>query len=405
VRPAGQGSFLTPLDVASGLLFGVEERPRVPDRVPTPREALERTVLEALRRPPCIVTFSGGLDSSVVLAVASSVAHREGLELPIAATLRFPGRREADESSWQERVLDDVRVADWQRLELGAELGVVGPVATAVLREHGLLWPFNAYVHVPLFDLARGGSVLTGFGGDELFLPSRWDRLAVLRSRRERPRAADVKRLALAVTPSRLRARVLCHREGGPRLDWLRPEAQAALTAAWASTEASAPIGRRARGMWRLGLRSIRTAARSLGALAASRDVTLVNPLTSTDVVAAFAGDRSHADATRGDRLRGAVGELLPSALFDRRSKAGFNAALWGDEAAALAGDWSGEGVDLSLVDPDAVRAQWRREVVDGRTFTMLQAAWLSRSTTPPGATPAAAGPSPPATRATTADG
>lgn len=406
MSPAAHGSSLTPLEIASGLVLAVEGRaPAPPDHVHSAREALETAVLEALRRPPCVVSFSGGLDSSVVLAVASSVARRQGLELPVAVTLRFPGRPEADESSWQERVLDQVPVADWQRLEIDAELSVVGPVATAVLREHGLLWPFNAYVHVPLFDLARGGSALTGFGGDELFLPSRWDRVAALRSLRERPRAADLKRVALAAAPSPVRARVLRRRGGGPRLDWLRPEAQAALTAAWASSEASAPIGRRARGIWRLGLRSTRTASRSLGALAERRDVRLVNPLTAPRVVAAFAGDRSDAGAARGERLRAALADLLPSALFDRRTKAGFNTALWGDDARALADDWSGEGVDLSLVDPGVVKAQWSAEVPDGRTFTMLQAAWLSRSTSRRAATREGVEPSPPATRATRGDG
>jgi len=406
VSPARQDAPLTPLDVASGLVFGVEGRPPMlgRDDVQSPRAALEAAVLDALRRPPCVVTFSGGLDSSVVLAVASHVARREALELPVAATLRFPGRPEADESSWQERVIGRVPVTDWQRLDVESELSVVGPVATTVLREHGLLWPFNAYVHVPLFDLVRGGSALTGFGGDELFLPSRWDRLATLRSRHERPRAADVKRAALAVAPSPLRAFVLRRRGGGPRLDWLRPDAQAALTAAWASSEAAAPIGPQARGLWRLTLRSIQIAGRSLEALATNRAVNLVNPFTAPGVVVAFAHDRAHPTAARAERLRTAVGDLLPPALFERRTKAGFNAALWGEDARALADEWSGEGVDPSLVDPDAVKAQWSAEAPDGRTFTMLQAAWLSRSSRQ-GTAREEAELSPPATRATPGDG
>jgi asparagine synthetase B (glutamine-hydrolysing) len=393
VSHAPQGSSLSPLEVASGLVFGVERDPpsALREAATSPRAALEAAVLEALRQPPCVVTFSGGLDSSVVLAVASSVARREGLELPLAGTLRFPGRPEADESSWQERVVAQVPVADWRRIEIGGELSVVGPVATDTLREHGLLWPFNAYVHVPLFELARGGSVLTGFGGDELFLPSRWDRL-------------DARRLALAAAPRAVRRRVLARRGRGPRLDWLEQAAQTALTRAWAASEAAAPVGRRARSLWRLGLRPIRAADRSLAALAERRDVALVHPFTAPPVVTAFADD-GRGTARRGERLRAVAGNLLPAELFDRRTKAGFNTALWGDDARALAAEWSGEGVDPSLVNPDAVRAQWAAEVPDARTFTMLQSAWLSRAVGSRGVSRVGAEPSPSATRGRRADG
>ena len=155
-----RGSSLTPLEIASGIVFGVEEDAPGPGAAPSAasaRDALEAAVLPALQRPPCVVSFSGGLDSSAVLAVASSVARREGLPLPVAVTLRFPGNAEADETSWQESVVSAVPVGDWDRIEIRHELSVVGPVATEALREHGLLWPFNAYVHVPVFERARGG--------------------------------------------------------------------------------------------------------------------------------------------------------------------------------------------------------------------------------------------------------
>jgi len=38
-------------------------------------------------RPPCVVTFSSGRDSSLLLAVAAEVAACEGLEPPIALTI------------------------------------------------------------------------------------------------------------------------------------------------------------------------------------------------------------------------------------------------------------------------------------------------------------------------------
>ncbi len=57
--------------------------PRVPaPPAPTAREAIERAVLPALQRQPCLVAFSGGRDSSAVLAVAALVARRPGWRSP-----------------------------------------------------------------------------------------------------------------------------------------------------------------------------------------------------------------------------------------------------------------------------------------------------------------------------------
>jgi hypothetical protein len=93
---------LSPLEVASGLVLDPRRsRARLPSvrQGTTPRAALEAAVLPALRRSPCLVSFSGGRDSSAVLAVAASVARREGLPLPIPATNRFPGARLTDEAA------------------------------------------------------------------------------------------------------------------------------------------------------------------------------------------------------------------------------------------------------------------------------------------------------------------
>src|SRR5579884_3063930 len=52
--------------------------------------ALESVLVAALSRPPCAVSFSGGRDSSAVLALATDAARRHGLELPVPVTMRFP---------------------------------------------------------------------------------------------------------------------------------------------------------------------------------------------------------------------------------------------------------------------------------------------------------------------------
>lgn len=86
------GRELTPLEIATGVVLGSDEAaPQLP-AIPSdldPLAAFEDVVRGALRRPPCVVTFSGGRDSSAVLAVAARIARDERLPAPVAVTLRF----------------------------------------------------------------------------------------------------------------------------------------------------------------------------------------------------------------------------------------------------------------------------------------------------------------------------
>src|SRR5213078_2989334 len=104
---------MTPLEVAVGIPFGADGRAAEPPPLDGagPPAVLESALLEALARPPCVVAFSGGRDSSLLLAVAVRTARRHGLPEPVAATLRFPGRGDTDETGWQERVAQSLRLA------------------------------------------------------------------------------------------------------------------------------------------------------------------------------------------------------------------------------------------------------------------------------------------------------
>ena len=169
---------MRPLEIAAGLPLRPFTDPVQLARVSMePSVALKRAVLPALLRPPCVVSFSGGRDSSLVLAAAVAVARTEGLALPVPITVRFPASAATDEQEWQERVVGQLGVADWVRLDLGDELDCIGPVARPVLLRHGVLWPPNAHFHVPQLEHAVGGALLTGVGGDEIFSPSGWARL------------------------------------------------------------------------------------------------------------------------------------------------------------------------------------------------------------------------------------
>src|SRR5207302_9328261 len=70
-RRGAPASRLTPSEIVGGLPMGIDpDAPGLPDGGGrSPVTAFEDVVRNALRRPPCVVTFSGGRDSSAVLAV------------------------------------------------------------------------------------------------------------------------------------------------------------------------------------------------------------------------------------------------------------------------------------------------------------------------------------------------
>ena len=137
---------LDALDVASGMVIGSLARagawPGSGDAEPL--AAVEAVVLRGLLRPPCLVSFSGGRDSSALLAVAVDVARREGLDRPVPITARF-GVDEADEQSWQETMVTHLGVRDWLRVDITDELDLLGDIGATFLRRHGLRYPQNTH--------------------------------------------------------------------------------------------------------------------------------------------------------------------------------------------------------------------------------------------------------------------
>jgi asparagine synthase (glutamine-hydrolysing) len=362
---------LDPLNIATGMMLGAERRPpRLPDDSHgSALAALERAVAPALRRPPCLVSFSGGRDSSAVLAVAVRVARREGLAEPIPATNRFVAAPGADEAAWQERVVAHLQLDDWMRLTFDEELDVVGPYARRVTSRNGLLWPFNVHFHLPVLEAAGAGSVLTGIGGDELFASAcgpvaSW-----------RPRA--VARTLFEIAPPVVRRPILTRRDG-PALPWLTQAADRALAVAAARQDAAQPRAPQRRIRWARGMRSLAVGPESLEAVASMTDAMIVNPLLDRHVwgaVARTAGRRGFDSRRHG--LREVVGGLLPPELLERREKACFDEAFFTATARELAAAWSGGGVPPDLVRESALADHWRAPAPMAQSFTLLQAACL----------------------------
>ena len=187
---------------------------------PSPRATLEALLRPALARAPCVIGFSGGRDSSALLAVAVALARREGWPEPVPVTLEYDSER-TFERTWQELVIARLRIEDWVRQKIGDELDLVGPVAAEGLRRPASCIR-QRHVIVPL-ALAARGSVVTGVGGDDTFGQWPWSDLGDLLAARRRARRGDVRRCVHALAPRRMRAEVL-RRQMPLLLPWLRAE-------------------------------------------------------------------------------------------------------------------------------------------------------------------------------------
>jgi asparagine synthase (glutamine-hydrolysing) len=374
---------LTKLELASGKVFGVE--PSV-DALPVsapgmrPLEVVDRHLIAALTRPPCLVAFSGGRDSSAVLAEASAVARREGLDPPIAVSLRFPSAPATHESEWQELVIRHLGLPDWVRLAITAELDLVGPVAQEVITRHGVLHPPSVHIIVPMLREARGGTLVTGIDGDAVFRTWRWARAAAVLGGRARPTAQDLLRVGLSLAPVRVRSWKQA-RDHPLEAPWLLPRARSIVRARYAASLGTVPTSWMGYLDWLSRDRGHVLYRRSLDLLAAEHDATIVHPLLEPDFLAALGaiGGRSGLGSP-AEALATVFGDLLPDAVTMRRTKADFNEVGWGPYARQLIASWSGGSLPIEFVDADRLREAWSHPVPDRESGAVLQALWLAES-------------------------
>jgi Asparagine synthase len=348
---------LTALEVASCVVVGPAGSRRVPVTGPVtvdPVAVLEYAVARALRRPPCLVSFSGGHDSSLVLAAAVRAARRERLPLPVPVTWRVTGAPRAEESRWQEAVLAALRLPDWIRLDAGDDLDFTGPVAAGVLRRHGLLHPANAYLHAPLIERAAGGTLLTGVGGDQVL------------GRLPRPRRPW-----------------WWPRRNGPEdtgFGWLRPEAARRVRGGLRRERRARPASYADRPAWAYGRRDLELTLASLSRLADDAGAQIVHPLLDTGFLAALCG-RGPSPESAGGRA-GLLGQVFggryPDAVLRARRKATFGEVFWRQHTRSLVATWAGGGIDARVVDPERLRQEWDRPEPDLCTAMLAQQVWLS---------------------------
>jgi Asparagine synthase len=379
----------TPLEIASGRIYGEYSESdglaHVDDRGLTPLAALEEAILPALQRPPCLVSFSGGRDSSSVLAAATRAARREGLPPPVPITLRVSNVPLAEESAWQERVISHLGLREWEVREVGGdEMDRLGPHSTAVLRRHGVLYPPNPFLQLPLFEAARGRPLITGFGGDEFLGTWGWWDQADLLARRRRPMPRDALRLAYAASPVGVRRRRQARINRSRGHPWLRPEPARVVAELAAGALVEQPRSWRRWIDWFMHRRALGASQWSLSLLAADAGAFLLHPLLDPTFLAALAGAGGRLGfGNRTAAMRAIFSGALPDAVLSRTMKARYGEAFWGRRTREFAARWGGGGVDGELVDPAALRREWLMPNPHEDSAMLLHAAWLSEQGEP----------------------
>jgi asparagine synthase (glutamine-hydrolysing) len=367
----------TPLEIAVGTVLG-EEASEAPLQLDghgeTPRAALERALLPALERPPCAVSFSGGRDSSVLLAVAVALARREGLELPVAVSARFVHAPGTGESEWQELVARHLRLEDWARLEVEDELDLVGPVASRLLRRHGMLHPPHTSLFALLAERVGCRSLVTGFGGDQVF--GGW--LGIRDSERLPDGAWRTAALAgFAAAPRRLRRRAL--RRELPVRPWLTEPVRRAFERRWLDAASAEPVTWSGYLRWLARRRTMASVRYSLDLVLGECGVVGAHPLLDRGFLASLARDGGRTGLGRRQALLQLLaGDVLPREILERETKAHFNHAYFRGPSRAFARDWDGTGLDPELVEPEPLREVWLARWPRGSSALALQAAWLS---------------------------
>lgn len=376
----------TPLEVAVGYLHGLMPATPLPHTSATPRKALDDAIRPALVHDPCHVSFSGGRDSSAVLAAATELARREGHQLPVPVTWIYPDVPDSHEGQWQEMVIRHLGLNEWIRIELtGDDADLLGPAARIELRRHGLLWPPAITTTPTMYAHLSPGSLLSGEGGDASLGLRRGTAITVLRHGR-RPTPKLMKMAASELLPRNLRRiRAMRAVRHTIHAQWLTRRAMAMHSRITAEAAVMEPL-RYDEATWFLTRpRPFSVLSHNQAVHAATFGLMSSDPLLDHGFLAALA----HAGGRWGFNgrtatMRALFSDVLPPAVITRSTKASFNHAYRGEATRAFARSWDGSGVDHGLVDAEKLREVWLSENPTMATALLLHSAWLASGGTTP---------------------
>lgn len=370
IRPAAS-------EVALGLHGSTKPDPSTGTPLGSPRAALEAEIASELRRGPVFVSFSGGRDSSAVLATAVSVARRHDLETPRPIILRYPGNAEADETAWQDLVLDHLGITDPLIIDVTHRMTYLGPHVQGNLERRGLIMPAALQLDHPVLRVAAGATLLTGEGGDEILGQRRITPWTLLLRLRRRPQRSLLRWAAAESQPAGLRARrgehdLLAH------MTWLTPEAISRGRRLLLEEERKRPLHWGRETMMIGSSRISEVLAHNYQVIADQVGTRVVHPLLASSFVlslASAAGRWGYAGRTA--LMRVLFSDLLPDAILARDTKASFGGVRWGETEREFARDWDGCGLPAELIDAEAIRAEWLSAHPSGASVPALHAAWL----------------------------
>jgi hypothetical protein len=372
---------MTPLEQAIGLMIGTEDHPPIKrsDAQTDTWAAFDAVLRPALEHGPCFVAYSGGRDSAMVLTAATIIARRHRLPDPVPITVQHEGMAKPDdEAAWQERIVRHLGLDDWLRIDVGAEIQLVGTWAQTVLRRHGVMFPASAYLLAPMLERARGGMLLVPHGGEDFFGFWRWSRVTDVLALRARPRRSDLKPLAMAAAPAFVRRMVAARKFPPISLPWLRPEAAHEVTRIFTRQMANVPVRFDVALKANVAHRCNHGAHRARVAVGEGYGASVLAPFTHPIFLASLA---KHAGALgwggRNVSSRTIMGDTLPLDFWAPRRPVDVNNVYFGELTQAFAAEWSGKGLDETIVDPGILRQLWLGDTHDWRTALLLQAAWL----------------------------
>jgi asparagine synthase (glutamine-hydrolysing) len=344
----------------------------------TPRDELERVVdAQFATGRQVFVCFSGGRDSSAVLALAVHVARRRGAPLPIPVTLRFTAHPESDESQWQELVVQHLGLTEWIVIER-PDADLLDPAIAGLLATRGLFYPSQIGSYIPIVEAADGGVVLTGEGGDESF--GGWQFRAAMHPVEWGPVTA-AKAVAVAALTHGPVAAKHWFRQRRQSQTWLTEAGRIAVDAALDDAAEVEPIGWRSYLAWSFARRAWDQARHTLDLLGAASQCRVVHPLAEPALLSSLtAAWPRRGPADRTDVMQSVVGDLLPRMIVERDDKAVLASVFIGERSKAFIERWDGTGVDAEWIDTQALRGVWSRRYPYVGSFNLLHQAWLAKA-------------------------
>lgn len=334
----------------------------------TARKVLEDALRDALTASTCYVAFSGGRDSSALLAVAVDVARREGLPLPVPVTALYPCAPRSDEAHWQQLVLTHLGMTERIVVQIRDEQRLLGRTATAAIRRHGLVWPEAAQLQGSLLEgLESGASFVSGEGGDNVITGGR---------------AAPLRKLTHTWPPRRrvLRASgraVLPRRTSIQSPSWYTDVGAKELRDALRQKD---PLRWDVRTRAALEAPGAQVLFTNVKASIAEFRLRPIVPFVEPSFLAALAREGGpFGFGSRTLTFDHLVGDLLPREIISRTSKASFNETRWGQAEREFAESWTGAGIDPTRIDADKLRAEWLSEFPAPQSDFLLHVAWAAQ--------------------------